>query len=76
MAACERRERDASEWADDLIADVADEAVVTVDGARNKAMADQITTAAKSRLGQYLCTLDRRELDAVERAIKVQLGLH
>ncbi|MDD9986415.1 MAG: type II toxin-antitoxin system PemK/MazF family toxin [Spirochaetaceae bacterium] len=51
------------------------EAVVTVDGARNKAMADQITTAAKSRLGRYLCTLDRRELDAVERAIKVQLGL-
>ena len=26
MAAQERRERDASEWADDLIADVADEA--------------------------------------------------
>ena len=51
------------------------EAVVTVDGARNKAMADRITTAAKSRLGRYLCTLDRRELDAIERAIKVQLGL-
>ena len=51
------------------------EAVVTVDGARNKAMADQITTAAKSRLGRYLCTLDRRELNAIERAIKVQLGL-
>ena len=50
------------------------EAVVTVDGARNKAMADQITTA-KSRLGRYLCTLDRRELNAIERAIKVQLGL-
>ena len=26
MAACERRERDASAWADDLIADAADEA--------------------------------------------------
>ena len=51
------------------------EALVMVDGARNKGMADQTTTAAKSRLGQYLCTVDRRELDAVERAIKVQLGL-
>jgi mRNA interferase MazF len=51
------------------------EAYVTVEGARCKAMADQIATASKQRLREKLGKLDSREMAAVERAIKIQLGL-
>lgn len=51
------------------------EAYVTVGGARRKAMADQIATASKQRLREKIGKLDSRELAAVERAIKTQLGL-
>lgn len=51
------------------------EAYVTVGGARHKAMADQIATASKLRLRERIGKLDPQEMAAVERAIKIQLGL-
>lgn len=51
------------------------EALVTVDGTKSKAAADQLTTAAKVRLKTRLGSLSAREMLAVERAMRVQLGL-
>jgi mRNA interferase MazF len=51
------------------------EAVVMVADRQSKAMADQLATAAKSRLKSQLGTLSKTDMEAVERALKVQLGL-
>lgn len=51
------------------------EALVTVGGQRNKAMADQIMAADKSRLKSQLGVLSATGMRAVEDAIQVQLGL-
>lgn len=51
------------------------EALVTVDRQRSKAMADQIMAADKSRLKSQLGVLSKADLEAVEAAIKVHLGL-
>ena len=51
------------------------EAVVTVAGQSSKAMADQLTTVAKERLTSQLGILNRSDLKAVERAVKIQLHL-
>lgn len=51
------------------------EAVVTVAGRQSKAMADQLTTASKSRLKGLLGAVSAPDLKAVERAIRIQLGL-
>ena len=51
------------------------EAIVLLNGERRKAMADQITTASKTRLYRRLGELDRNDLDAVMRAVRVQLAL-
>jgi mRNA interferase MazF len=51
------------------------EAYVSVNGVRNKAMADQITTASKQRLRNKIGRLVSADLTGVERAIKIQLGL-
>lgn len=51
------------------------EARVMIDGKPAKAMADQVTTAAKQRLRRRLATLARDELRAVERVLKIQLGM-
>ncbi len=51
------------------------ESYVTVNGAKHKAMADQIATAGKQRLRDKIGKLDPRDLAGVERAIKTQLGL-
>lgn len=51
------------------------EAVVKVRGKKHKAMADQLTTVSKARLENLLGRLSRADMEAVERAIKVQLGL-
>ena len=51
------------------------EAYVTVGGRRAKAMADQIATASKERLQGKMGSLSPADLNAVERAIRVQLGL-
>lgn len=51
------------------------EAYVTLDGARRKAMADQLTTASKRRLHRRLGALGKDDLDAVGRVVRLQLGL-
>lgn len=51
------------------------EAVVSVAGKDSKAMADQIMTADKTRLKGLLGKLDREAMKAVERAIRIQLGI-
>jgi len=51
------------------------EAYVSVRGQRRKAMADQITTVSKSRLSSKLGQLTHLDLERVEHAILIQLGL-
>ena len=51
------------------------EAVIDLGGAPRKAMADQIATVSKQRLRSKLGTLVADDIRAVERAIRVQLGL-
>jgi mRNA interferase MazF len=51
------------------------EAYVLLAGERRKAMADQITTAAKQRLRGRLGRLEPADMEAVARAIRVQLAL-
>jgi len=51
------------------------EAIVTVRGKKQKAMADQLTTAAKTRLRNRVGRLSRADLQAVSEAIKIQLAL-
>src|SRR5437588_11640135 len=51
------------------------EALVKVRGRRHKAMADQLTTASKSRLKNRVGRLSRADVPAVAQAIKVQLAL-
>jgi mRNA interferase MazF len=51
------------------------EAYVTLDGERRKAMADQISTVSRLRLRGWLGRLTSGDVAAVDRAIRVQLGL-
>jgi mRNA interferase MazF len=51
------------------------EAIVIVDGKESKAMADQLTTASKERLVNKLGTISEDDMKAVERVIKIQLGM-
>lgn len=51
------------------------EALVSVAGKSSKAMADQITTAAKERLKSKLGTISHSEMQEVEKAIRIQLGM-
>ena len=51
------------------------EALVTLRGKPAKAMADQLTTVAKARLIDPAGRLSPSELQRVERAVMVQLGL-
>ena len=51
------------------------EAIVTVGGQNNKAMADQIMAADKTRLKRQLGALSKADMQAVEQAIKVHLAL-
>ncbi len=51
------------------------EAYVQLGGERRKAMADQLTTASKQRLVHRAGALTADDLAAVERAVRVQLGL-
>jgi len=51
------------------------EAYVQVVGERQKAMADQLFTASKLRLKGRLGRLGAADVAAVDRAIRVQLGL-
>ena len=51
------------------------EAYVTLNARQHKAMADQITTVSKKRLTNTIGKLSKSDLQAVERIIKIQLGL-
>jgi len=51
------------------------ETYISLNGERRKAMADQITTASKRRLQRRLGALVREDLDAVVRAVCLQLGI-
>lgn len=51
------------------------EAYVTVGSRMSKAMADQLTTASKQRLLKKIGEITASEVEAVERAIRVQLEL-
>jgi mRNA interferase MazF len=51
------------------------EAYVTVAGERSKAMADQLATVAKARLRERIERIGADEIEAVGRAIRVQLQL-
>jgi mRNA interferase MazF len=51
------------------------EAWITVAGERSKAMADQLATVSKARLRERISPISADELEAVSRAIRVQLQL-
>jgi mRNA interferase MazF len=51
------------------------EAFVTMGGERRKAMADQISTVSKQRLTRRIGAISREDVWAIERVIRVQLGL-
>ena len=51
------------------------ETVVTFAGQRSKVMADQIVTADKRRLKNSMGKLSQADMQAVERVIRLQLGL-
>ena len=51
------------------------EAYVRVNGEPRKAMADQLSTISKRRLRQRVADLNPADVAAVERAIRLQLGL-
>jgi len=51
------------------------EAYITVAGERSKAMADQLATVSKARLRERIARIGADEIEAVGRAIKVQLQL-
>lgn len=51
------------------------EAVVTLNGEKRKAMADQIMTAAKQRLSSKLGSLSASDMTAVENAILLHLAI-
>jgi mRNA interferase MazF len=51
------------------------EAIVFVDGKESKAMADQLTTASKERLVNKLGTISVEDMKAIERVVKIQLGI-
>jgi len=44
-------------------------------GQRHKAMADQLCTVSKTRLRNRVGRLSKADLQGVEQAIKVQLGI-
>lgn len=51
------------------------EAKIVVDGRPAKAMADQIATASRRRLGRRIGALSADDLQAVEQALLLHLGL-
>jgi mRNA interferase MazF len=51
------------------------EAPVTLNGEPRKAMADQIMTASKQRLKSKLASLNASDMEAVEDAVLLHLGI-
>ena len=52
------------------------ETLVLIHGKRGKAMADQITTVDKSRLGGFIIALSQKEMEKISVIIKLQLELN
>ena len=52
------------------------ESRIEVKGAKGKAMADQIMTADKQRFKKRIGKASSSEMLGIERAIKIQLGIH
>jgi mRNA interferase MazF len=52
------------------------EALVSLDGKENKAMADQLATVSKSRLFKRVGILSQEDMLKIEQAIKTQLDIH
>ena len=52
------------------------ESRIQVKGAQGKAMADQIMTADKQRLKKRIGKVSPSEMLGIERAIRIQLGIH
>ena len=42
----------------------------------SKIKADQIRTLDKSRIVKFIGTLEKREIDQIEKALKIHLGLY
>ena len=51
------------------------EALITVNGKKNKAMADQLTTVSKKRVQNLVNRISEEDMFRVEKSIRVQLGL-
>lgn len=51
------------------------ECFITVDGSQSKAIASQVTTAAKERLKNKLGAISPSEMAEIEKALRIQLGL-
>ena len=51
------------------------EAWITLNGVRSKAMADQLTTVSKERLTNRAGGVSVEEMNGIERAIRVHLGM-
>jgi len=51
------------------------EALVTMDDKKSKAMADQLTTVSKRRLSNKFGSLTQADMQKIEHAVKVQLGM-
>lgn len=52
------------------------EAIVTLNGKAQKAMADQLTTVSKLRLSNRVGLLSAADLAQIERVVKLQLDLN
>jgi mRNA interferase MazF len=52
------------------------ESRIEIKGAQGKVMADQIMTADKQRLKKRIGKVSTAEMLGIERAIKIQLGIH
>lgn len=51
------------------------EVLVSVSGKKSKAMSDQIMAADKKRLKKIIAPLSSKDLQAIEEAIKIHLGM-
>ena len=52
------------------------EALIELNGEKRKAMADQLTTVSKVRLGKRLGAISTEGMDRIEDAVMLQLGLN
>jgi mRNA interferase MazF len=51
------------------------ETIIVVNGKKQKAMADQITTVSKSRFINFIGKISDDDMQKIENVIKIQLGL-